>query len=69
VINSAIALYYYVNIIRLMYLEAPQRQESLQTPPALRLAVCLCGVATVLLGLFPNTLLLLVRLAASVTLL
>ena len=69
VINSAIALYYYVNIIRFMYLETPQRQEPVLAPLALRLALCICGVATVLLGLFPNTLLSLVSLAASVNLL
>ena len=56
-INSAIALYYYVNIIRLMYLNAPARPEPLRSALSLRLALGLCGIATVGLGLFPGTLL------------
>jgi len=57
IVNSAIALTYYVNIIRLMYLNAPQRAEPLHTTPALRWALAVCGAATVLLGLFPGPLL------------
>jgi len=61
VINSTIALYYYVNIIRQMYLEPPVSPSPLRPHPALRLAVNLCGIATVVLGLFPTTLLALIR--------
>jgi NADH-quinone oxidoreductase subunit N len=57
VVNSAAALYYYVNIIRLMYLNAPQRVEPLRPAPALRWALAVCGAATILLGLFPGPLL------------
>jgi NADH-quinone oxidoreductase subunit N len=57
VVNSAIALYYYVNIIRLMYLNVPPRAEPLRTTPALRWALAVCGAATILLGLFPGPLL------------
>lgn len=69
VINSAIALYYYVNIIRLMYLAAPEHTEPLRAPFPLRVALAVCGVATLFLGLFPSTLLSLVGAAASVNLL
>ena len=64
IINSAIALYYYVNLIRLMYLIAPDRVQPLRPTGALRLAIGLCGAATLLLGLFPGALL--ARLGASV---
>jgi NADH-quinone oxidoreductase subunit N len=57
VANSAIALYYYVNIIRLMYLNAPQREAPLRTAPALGMALAACVLVTVLFGLFPSPLL------------
>jgi len=63
-INSAIALYYYVNIIRQMYLEAPAAPGTFRPPVALRLAVGVCGVATVGLGLFPGPLLALISRSA-----
>jgi NADH-quinone oxidoreductase subunit N len=69
VINSAIALYYYVNIIRLMYFVAPTRAEPLRAAPALRLAMGLCVAATLLLGLFPAPLLALLGARAVVHLL
>ena len=57
ILNSAIALYYYVNIIRLMYLHEPADHTPLALPASLRWAVGLCAAATVLLGLFPGPLL------------
>lgn len=57
IINSAIALYYYVNIIRLMYLQVPVAATPLPTTSSLRLALGFCGAATLLFGLFPETLL------------
>jgi len=56
-INSVIALYYYVNVIRQMYLVAPAAQGQLKTPAALRLAVGVCATATLVFGLFPDTML------------
>ena len=69
VVNSAVALYYYVNIIRLMYLVAPEQPGALHASFPLRVALVVCGVATLFLGLFPSTLLSLVGAAASVNLL
>ena len=69
VINSAIALYYYVNIIRLMYLVEPQRLEPVPAPVPLRVALAVCGVATSFLGLFPNLLLRLISESTAGTLL
>ena len=56
IVNSAIALYYYVNILRLMYLNDPQRLEPLRPAPAICWALGICGAATLLLGLFPGPL-------------
>ncbi|MBI3021011.1 MAG: NADH-quinone oxidoreductase subunit N [Candidatus Omnitrophica bacterium] len=69
IVNSAIALYYYVNIIRLMYLVAPATSSPLATGPAIRWALGVCGAATLLLGLFPGALLGLLRASAVVNLL
>lgn len=59
ILNSAVALYYYVNIIRAMYLaQAPAvPARPLVTAWPLRLTVGICGAATLLLGLFPSPLL------------
>ena len=56
-VNSAIALYYYVNLIRLMYLQAPTHVTSLRPSLGVQTGVALCAAATLLLGLFPSELL------------
>ncbi len=57
VVNSAIALYYYVNIIRQMYLLAPAQVPPLRLAIPLQVAVGVCGVATVVFGVFPSVVL------------
>jgi proton-translocating NADH-quinone oxidoreductase chain N len=57
IVNSAVALYYYVNLIRLMYFHRPDRQGALQPAWPLRLAVGICAAATLWLGVFPSALL------------
>lgn len=69
VITSAIALYYYVNIIRQMYLEPPLTSSALPRPLALRLAVGVCGLATAGLGLCPSPVLVFISHSAVGTLL
>jgi NADH-quinone oxidoreductase subunit N len=69
IVNSAVALYYYVNLIRLMYLAAPAHTAPLRGIGWLRLALGLCAAATILLGLFPEPLLHLISAAAVVNLL
>jgi len=68
-LNSAIALYYYVNIIRQMYLQAPTQAAPLRTALPVRLAAVVCGTCTVALGLFPDTLLRLAHASSLVNLL
>jgi len=68
-VNSAIALYYYVNIIRLMYVSTPQRQSALKPALALRMALGLCAVAILAFGLFPGPLVEWLHAAAHVNLL
>lgn len=57
VVASAIALYYYVNIIRLMYLVPASAGAPVRPTWSLRLAVGLCSAATLALGLAPSSLL------------
>jgi len=69
IVNSAIALYYYVNLIRLMYLAEPGHGQPVRADGALRLALALCLAGTLALGLFPGSLLTRIRPMASVILL
>ncbi len=69
ILNSAVALYYYVNIIRLMYFIAPTQPAPLRTPAALRWAVGLCAAATIVMGFFPGPLLALLGSSTIVNLL
>ena len=69
VVNSAIALYYYVNLIRLMYFVPPEHAGPLRPAPLLRLALGVCAAATLLLGLCPAPLLRLIAAHVSVNLL
>ncbi len=56
IINSVISVYYYLNVVRVMYFE---RGESgpLMIPSSIYIAVSFCLGATLLLGIFPNLLL------------
>ena len=69
IINSAIALYYYVNIIRLMYVGAPGENAAVHPVLPLRLALGVCVVCTLGLGLYPGPLLSLLQGALSINLL
>ena len=69
ILNSAVALYYYVNIVRLMYFTAPQDVAPLTARRPLRIALGVCATATVWLGLFPGPLLAVLRWAVPVNLL
>ena len=69
ILNSAVALYYYVNLIRLMYLAEADVKTPLASPASLRLVQAVCAAGTLLLGLFPGPLLAALTWAASVNLL
>ncbi len=69
ILNSAVALYYYVNLIRLMYLQPASEARPVTAGRAVWLAVTVCAVGTLVLGLFPQTLLDLVRAGSALTLL
>jgi len=54
VINSVIALYYYVKVIRFMYLREPKTIEVQARPFALNLALVIAFVSILYIGLWPQ---------------
>ncbi len=58
-LNSAVAAYYYLRIIVVMYMHEPGEATASTQPvsPALRLAIWSCAVGTLVLGVFPSLLL------------
>ncbi len=65
IVNSAIALFYYTNLIRLMYFATPAQSARVYAAAPLRVALGVCVTATVLLGLFPEPLLVWLKRAVS----
>jgi NADH-quinone oxidoreductase subunit N len=58
IINSAIALYYYVGIIRRMYLDPVKGAiPSLDSAWSVRFVLSVCGAATLCLGILPQSIL------------
>lgn len=64
VVNSVISLYYYVSVIRAMYLLPPLGPVRLEEPATMRLALGIVALGTVLVGVWPQPLIMLARSAA-----
>jgi NADH-quinone oxidoreductase subunit N len=55
VLNSGVGAYYYLRIIVVMYMRESRKEVPVMPVPfALRLAVTVCLIATIYLGIFPN---------------
>ena len=54
VINSVVSAYYYVRIIRVMFLQQPNSAERISVPPASWAALGLAGAAMVWMGIAPG---------------
>jgi NADH-quinone oxidoreductase subunit N len=55
VINSAVGAYYYLRIIVMMYMQEPRGEVPVTAvPPAAGLAIAVCVLATLYLGVFPG---------------
>jgi NADH-quinone oxidoreductase subunit N len=65
VISSVVSAYYYVRIIRVMFLQPPSSEERITVAPAAWLALGIAGSATLWLGVAPGHLLELSRIAAG----
>jgi NADH:ubiquinone oxidoreductase subunit 2 (subunit N) len=53
IINSAISLYYYARVVKYMYLDDGPK-DKLKIAPAFGVAVGLCFVAVILIGIYPD---------------
>lgn len=52
ILNSALSLYYYVRVIKYMYVEKGESTERIKVPISMTAAVTICLIATIGLGLF-----------------
>lgn len=65
VINSAISLYYYARVVKAMYIEKPASEEALSVPVPFMVAIALCVIGVIVLGVYPEVLLRLCSTAAE----
>ena len=66
VINSVVSAYYYLRVIKVMYMSPPVSQEPIGSGMPLRLAVLVAFAGTAFFGLYPTPLLKLATVAADV---
>ena len=59
ILNSAISLYYYVKVIKAMYIEKPNRgaEGKIKVPRAFAVAILICAVFVIVLGIYPDIIL------------
>jgi proton-translocating NADH-quinone oxidoreductase chain N len=57
IVNSVISLFYYWNLVRLMYLRPVARKEPLRYPAALTAVVAFTALVTLLMALYPTPIL------------
>jgi NADH-quinone oxidoreductase subunit N len=54
VITTLIALYYYLRLLKAMFITAPDYPEPVTTPPAINATLILAAALVIALGVFPN---------------
>ncbi|MFQ6060668.1 MAG: NADH-quinone oxidoreductase subunit N [Thermoplasmata archaeon] len=65
VLNSALSLYYYVRVIKYMYVLKGKEENRVKSPMGLSIAVVLSTIAVIALGVFAEPIISFARLAAS----
>ena len=63
--NSALSAYYYLRVLRVMYLEPPLSEEIIPSSYAFRLALGVSAFGIVVIGIMPGPLLKLAEMAVS----
>lgn len=63
---SMISVYYYLNVVKVMYIGQAEKETALAIEPAARLALWLCVLLTLFLGIYPYPLTLLTRSAVNI---
>lgn len=64
IVNSVISLYYYVGVIRAMYVTPAPSSAPLVEPATLQVALGVAGLGTLVIGLYPDPVIALARSAA-----
>lgn len=54
ILNSAVSLYYYFRIVRVMYMDDPSRTAALSFSPQIKVTLGITAFATLILGLYPE---------------
>jgi NADH-quinone oxidoreductase subunit N len=65
VINSVVSAYYYLRIVKVMWLEAPVSEEKVDSSGALRLALSISCLGVLILGIIPSFVMKLAEIAAK----
>ncbi|MBU0517618.1 NADH-quinone oxidoreductase subunit N, partial [bacterium] len=61
VLNSAISVFYYLRVMVIMYMREGEELKDLEKAPTVAITAAICGLAILILGLFPSPLLDLAR--------
>ena len=54
VLNSALSLYYYVRVVKYMYVDEGPYKEKIKLPASMTVAIAICVVATIVIGVWPD---------------
>ena len=65
VINSVISAYYYLRVVKVMWMDKPASRAKVPSSPALRVALALSCLGVLLLGIIPGFVMKLAQMAAS----
>jgi NADH-quinone oxidoreductase subunit N len=65
VINSVISAYYYLRVVKVMWMDKSASQAKVSSPPALRVALAISCLGVLLLGIVPGFVMKLAEMAAS----
>ena len=54
ILNSAISLYYYARVVKAMYIEKGESTEKIKIPAAFTVAIAICVIFVIVLGVYPQ---------------
>ena len=54
ILNSAISLYYYARVVKAMYIEKGSSTEKIKIPAAFTVAILICVIFVIVLGVYPD---------------
>ncbi len=54
ILNSAISLYYYARVVKAMYVERGDKADRVKVPAIFTVAILICLVAVIVLGVYPQ---------------